>query len=150
MSDEGSPCSPHQHLLWLRLREQRERWPMEMEAVVGGFAIDIYIPSLRVAIEVDGNQHLFNRAQRLRDARRDRAHLEAGLMTIRVHNYQVMGGDGFSVERLVLMLEEREAALNQRGLVPKSTTRFASPSWLQAKDRAARLRRQREWLRQMS
>jgi very-short-patch-repair endonuclease len=76
--------------LWRRLKTSlwgRGLVP-ELEYTVDGDKVDIAIPELRIAIEVDGGYHT-RWEQRLEDERRDNARSKAGWAFIRVTNKEI-------------------------------------------------------------
>jgi very-short-patch-repair endonuclease len=61
-------------------------WVVSSQVVIGPYIADIYIPNLRVVVEVDGGYH----AERIDyDARRDRWMWGNGYRVIRVNNEEV-------------------------------------------------------------
>ena len=58
------------------------------QASIGGFIVDFYCPSLRLAIEVDGSVHRGTEAE-ARDRDRDHHLAATGIRVIRLSNDQV-------------------------------------------------------------
>jgi very-short-patch-repair endonuclease len=56
---------------------------------VNGFEVDFYWPSLRLVVETDGWRYHRPPAAQTRDARRDNAHVAAGLTRLRFTHWQV-------------------------------------------------------------
>jgi len=79
-----------QRELWRRLKRSLRKYGLEpeLEYSVGGDKVDIAIPELKIAVEVDGKYH--NRwEQRCEDERRDDSRRRAGWTPIRATNEEV-------------------------------------------------------------
>lgn len=68
--------------------------------------LDIYFPLLKFAIEVDGGSH---RGQSARDAARDSALADLGIITFRCRNSEVFYDKGDLLNRLELAINQRAA-----------------------------------------
>jgi len=56
---------------------------------LNGFRVDFYWPDLRLVVETDGLRYHRTPSAQLRDARRDRAHVMAGMTPLRFTHYEV-------------------------------------------------------------
>jgi very-short-patch-repair endonuclease len=56
---------------------------------VNGFEVDFFWPDLRLIVETDGLRYHRTPSAQLRDARRDRAHVIAGMTPLRFTHYEV-------------------------------------------------------------
>lgn len=75
-------------VLWGELRKRQiEDLSFRRQHIVAGYIIDFYCPSLRLAIEVDGEVH---DSQQVRDSARDAALSKHGITTIRFRNEEVL------------------------------------------------------------
>lgn len=72
--------------------------PIAMEAglpppltkqMVNGFEVDFFFPDLRLVIETDGLRYHRTALTQARDARRDRAHVLAGMIPLRFTHYEI-------------------------------------------------------------
>jgi very-short-patch-repair endonuclease len=72
--------------------------PIAMEAglplpltkqVVNGFEVDFFWPNLRLVVETDGLRYHRTPSTQARDARRDRAHVLAGMTPLRFTHYEI-------------------------------------------------------------
>lgn len=57
--------------------------------VVNGWEVDFYWPDLRLIVETDGLRYHRTASAQTRDAKRDRAHVLAGMTTLRFTHYEV-------------------------------------------------------------
>jgi very-short-patch-repair endonuclease len=56
---------------------------------VNGFEVDFFWPDLGLVVETDGLRYHRTPSAQLRDARRDRAHVMAGMTPLRFTHYEV-------------------------------------------------------------
>jgi very-short-patch-repair endonuclease len=76
--------------LWSKLRGgQIDGHSFRRQHPAGAYVLDFYCPELRLAIELDGGQHNFDR-HALSDRRRDNWLAERGVRTIRFWNVDVL------------------------------------------------------------
>jgi len=57
--------------------------------VLNGFEVDFFFPGLGLVIETDGLRYHRTPSTQARDARRDRAHLLAGMTPLRFTHYEI-------------------------------------------------------------
>jgi very-short-patch-repair endonuclease len=57
--------------------------------VLNGFEVDFFFPSLGLVIETDGLRYHRTPSTQMRDAKRDRAHVLAGMSPIRFTHYEI-------------------------------------------------------------
>ena len=69
--------------MFLRLVGQARLPVPETQVRLNGYRVDFYWPGQRLVVETDGLRYHRTAATQARDARRDRAHAWAGLMTMR-------------------------------------------------------------------
>lgn len=80
------PTTPEQ-LLWEALRLKRlDGHRFRRQRVIEPYIVDFYCPQAKVAIEVDGESHLW---RSLEDRERDERLLETGVSVVRVTNDEV-------------------------------------------------------------
>ncbi len=53
--------TPQEIILWQQLRKQNLGYVFKRQESMGNFIIDFYCPAKKLAIEVDGSQHLDNK-----------------------------------------------------------------------------------------
>ena len=97
-----------EHTLWRRLRgRQVDGWKFKRQAPHGRYILDFYCADAGLVIEVDGTQHLDNRAEY--DAERT-AHLEReGLKVLRFWNSEVHENIDGVMEAIYLALGRCQA-----------------------------------------
>jgi very-short-patch-repair endonuclease len=50
-------CTPQETLLWSKLKNSQIGFKFRRQHSIGGYIVDFYCPSKRLAIEIDGSQH---------------------------------------------------------------------------------------------
>ena len=75
--------------VWWLLRNRNLGVKFRRQHPIGRFVLDFYCPELRLAIEVDGNQHAAD-AARTRDAARSEALRHQGIRVVRFTNREVL------------------------------------------------------------
>jgi very-short-patch-repair endonuclease len=70
-----------ERLLWRRLKKGVRDEPVWRQTVIHSFIVDFYIPSYRIAIELDGKQH-----DPEKDLQRDKQLFNQGITVLRFHN----------------------------------------------------------------
>ena len=92
--------------LWQRLRrDQLNGLNFRRQHPVGPYVLDFYCPAIRLAIELDGGQHTFDR-QRRHDERRTRWLEASGIRLIRFWNNDVTGNLSGVLESIALIASE--------------------------------------------
>jgi very-short-patch-repair endonuclease len=81
------------------------------------FEIDFWAESLRLAVEVDGRQHL-TPAQRQRDDRRDQVLTDAGVRTLRIHASKVISDPTATLNQIAAVVADRQKELQSRATAP--------------------------------
>ncbi len=82
--------SPPEVRMWVRLRKRTETgFVIRRQHPVGPYVLDFYCPEAKLAIEVDGVQHTFER-EPARDETRDAWLSAKGIETLRVPAVNVM------------------------------------------------------------
>jgi very-short-patch-repair endonuclease len=77
---------------------------------VNRFEVDFFWPDLGLVVETDGLRYHRTPSAQVRDARRDRAHVMAGMTPLRFTHYEVRYEPGrvrLALDRTITMLEER-------------------------------------------
>ncbi|WP_025229163.1 endonuclease domain-containing protein [Fimbriimonas ginsengisoli] len=67
--------------LWKSLRDRRLEFKFRRQYPIGPYTLDFFCPEAGICIEVDGDSHIGREA---RDAFRDQALLDHGIVTIRI------------------------------------------------------------------
>jgi very-short-patch-repair endonuclease len=102
--------------LWAKLRGAQVDGPsFRRQHPAGPYVLDFYCPELRLAVELDGGQHNFDR-HALRDRRRDNWLAERGVRTLRFWNVDV-------VQNLSGVLAVIAATAAERAAKQKTPTR---------------------------
>ncbi|MGA9722013.1 MAG: DUF559 domain-containing protein [Candidatus Binatus sp.] len=79
--------TPQEKILWHALRNDAlGALHFRRQQVIAGYVVDFYCASAKLAVEIDGDSHLY-RAQY--DALRDRVLAEMGIRTLRICNQAV-------------------------------------------------------------
>ena len=111
--------TPQEKKLWRRLKQSRLGVPLEFQAVIAGYIVDIYFPSARLGIEVDGPVH-DNRKEY--DEQRE-SHLKRhGIDLLRVSNEDV-DTDLNSVVRLVRGCLDRSGSTMRNAITVREIAR---------------------------
>lgn len=77
--------TPQETILWEYLRLKRfNNLRFRQQAVIGGYIVDFYCPSIKLIIELDGYMH-----NKEKDHIRDNNLLRLGYKTIRFHNKEI-------------------------------------------------------------
>ena len=97
--------TPEEVLLWARLRNNQLGLKFKRQHSVGPYILDFYCPDIKLAIELDGFQHLDNKEY---DEERNRYLLCLEIKTIRFWN--------------------NEVSVNMEGVIQKVVSELSSPS----------------------
>lgn len=94
--------------LWSQIRGKRLGFAFKRQVPVGPYVLDFYCAEAKLAIEVDGEQHL-NQASR--DAHRDAWVKERGIVTLRIPSLDLFDASrkdcGLWPDRIRAICEER-------------------------------------------
>ncbi len=93
-------------LLWRELRGKRGGLKFRRQHPVGAYVLDLYCPSVRLAVEVDGKAHDMGDGP-ARDERRDAFLAERGIEVIRVAAQRVLDSPEESAEAIVRLCQAR-------------------------------------------
>jgi|GEM_PF-720426 len=114
--------------LWQAIRCSRTGYKFHRQSLVYGYIVDFYCRSLRVAIEVDGSVHL-QPEMALRDAKKNHALAEAGVVLLRFENQDVLDFISVVLTRIksecgaCARLKALKASQNQTQNIPSSSSR---------------------------
>jgi very-short-patch-repair endonuclease len=98
-----------EQLLWFHLRrKQIAGVQFFRQRPVGEFILDFYAPSIRLAIEVDGGQHL-DAVRMEADKHRTASLGKFGIMVIRFDNFQVLKETGVVLEEVHRVICDRKS-----------------------------------------
>lgn len=98
-----------EQLLWFHLRrKQMDGVQFFRQRPVGEFILDFYAPSIHLAIEVDGGQHL-DAAQMEMDRQRTVCLEKFGIAVIRFDNLQVLKETGVVLEEVHRIIQHRKS-----------------------------------------
>ena len=78
--------TPQEVLLWARIRKNQLGFKFKRQHSIGPYILDFYSPEKRLAIELDGSQHLDNKEY---DTERDNFLLGHEIKTLRFWNNEV-------------------------------------------------------------
>lgn len=103
--------TPIERTIWNQLKNRQFRglWFTNQE-VVGRYILDFYCEEKKIAVEVDGGDHL-HRKRQYADMRRDFELEKSGIRVVRINSHAVKNDLLFSLERIALAA----------GLMPLST-----------------------------
>jgi len=92
--------------LWSKLRrKQLHGLQFYRQKTLGNFIVDLYCPSARLVIEIDGGQHYTEEGQ-AQDSRRDAYLNDMGLSVLRFSNLDVLGNMDGVIAEIVRHLEK--------------------------------------------
>ncbi len=78
--------TPQEVLLWARLRRNQLGFKFKRQHSIGPYILDFYCPDKKIAVELDGSQHLDNKEY---DQERDNYLLGLEIKTLRFWNNEV-------------------------------------------------------------
>lgn len=81
-------ATPEEVILWKYLRKDQLGVRFRRQYGVGKYIVDFYCPKLRIAIELDGNQH-YTKEGLMYDANREAFMNDLGIKTLRFENWRV-------------------------------------------------------------
>ena len=95
-----------EELLWSRLRQSRSGFKFKRQHSIGPYILDFYCPEKRLAVELDGRQHVENK-----DYDVERAHYlrEFGIKIVRFWNSEVDDNIEAALKRIMQELNLRPA-----------------------------------------
>ena len=97
--------------LWSALRNRKlDQHKFRRQFTLGPYVLDFYCPALRLAVEVDGGQHLEAEGL-LRDKARTAFLQSKGVAVFRYTNLEVLQNLPGVVEALLAVVKEREEGL---------------------------------------
>ena len=102
-------------ILWSRLKgRQLLGYKFRRQFSVGSYILDFYCPSLRLAIEIDGESH-FNPEAKEYDSRRQRFIESLGISVVRFTNTDVRENLDGVLQMLARMIAEQEKVVPRAG-----------------------------------
>jgi len=104
----------HEELLWYRVRNNQLGYRFFRQYGAGPYILDFYCPKLRLAIEVDGDQHGEPEAI-LYDKERELYLRGLDIKVIRFGNVEVMNGMDHVLERILKALNSPDPSYIKRG-----------------------------------
>lgn len=87
----------HETILWTKLRQGQFEFKFKRQHSIGPYILDFYCPSKKLAIELDGSQHVENKEY---DAERSSYLNELGIKVIRFWNNEVGASIDFVMEKI--------------------------------------------------
>ena len=94
--------------LWQKLRNRQLGVDFRRQHPAGSFVLDFYCPTLRLAVELDGGQHMEARHE-ARDQQRDRWLSERGVLVLRFWNFDITQNLKGVLEIIALKVGELQA-----------------------------------------
>ena len=104
-------------VLWWLVRSRQMGVKFRRQHPIDPYVLDFYCYELRLAVEVDGGQHV-STAGRARDARRTAALAARGIQVLRFSNLEVLQETGAVAEAIWRACQKRRAALDQSPSTP--------------------------------
>jgi very-short-patch-repair endonuclease len=83
---------------WHKSRHNQLGFRVRRQYPIGPYVLDFYIPRARIAVEIDGEQHL-NRVDK--DKARDEFLAEFGILTLRLPSIKLFDDDSFEAHHFV-------------------------------------------------
>lgn len=102
----SNPPEP-ERVLWQHLRSAQLGIKFRRQHSIGSFILDFYAPTMRLAIELDGESHYISNNSRTHDAQRDAVLAAHGVTTLRFTNEEVTR----NIEGVITRIQERIASL---------------------------------------
>ena len=97
--------------MWSALRNRKlDQHKFRRQFTLGPYVLDFYCPALRLAVEVDGGQHMEDEGL-LRDKARTAFLQSKGVTVFRYTNLEVLHNLPGVVEALLAVVKEREKGL---------------------------------------
>jgi very-short-patch-repair endonuclease len=93
------PSSPAEEFLWTLLRGSQLGVSFQRQKVLHGYIVDFWCPSLRLAIELDGQHHL---SRRQKDRARDQFLNDHGVRVLRFPSRLLFQDPGFVLDQIRL------------------------------------------------
>jgi len=93
--------TPQEVILWAHLRGTQLGFKFKRQHSIGPYILDFYCPDKKLAIELDGAQHLDNKEY---DQERDNYLLVLGIQTIRFWNSEIDGNIEKALNRIRICL----------------------------------------------
>lgn len=79
-----------ERILWSKLnRKQMNGYRFRRQASIGKYIVDFYCPKLKLAIEVDGDQHFWKRGTIEYDQKRQKEIESLGIKFLRFETYEI-------------------------------------------------------------
>lgn len=94
-------------VLWQRLRAEQLGAKFRRQYSIGNAIVDFYAPSVRLAIELDGESHYTDARARARDAERDALLACDDILVLRFTNVEVMRNLNGVCERIAGVVRQR-------------------------------------------
>ncbi|MDO8565250.1 MAG: endonuclease domain-containing protein [bacterium] len=98
--------TPEEALLWQKLRQRKLGPKFKRQHSVGPYILDFYCPERRLAIELDGFQHVENKGY---DKERSNYLSDLGIKVVRFWNSEVSDNIDFVLSKISLELSLRPA-----------------------------------------
>ncbi|RLA13294.1 MAG: hypothetical protein DRQ59_05645 [Gammaproteobacteria bacterium] len=113
-----------EYRLWRQIRNrQQEGWKFRRQMPFDHYIADFVCAELKLIIEIDGGQHA---EARLYDDERTEYLQSKGYQVVRFWNNEVLGNTDGVLERIVMILAQREKELNAPSPQPSAKRRTAS------------------------
>lgn len=91
-----------EQLLWYYLKGKNlEDYKFRRQYSIGDYIVDFYCPTLRLAIEIDGDSHFVDSDAMVYDQKREKFLTEHNIKIIRFHNSDVMRNSNAVVNKIL-------------------------------------------------
>lgn len=111
-------------ILWSRIRHRRlGGLKCKRQVPIGGYIVDFLIEEAKLIIELDGEQHGYDRNAAY-DAERDSFLRREGYEVLRFWNEEVYKNLGYVMDRILLVAVERMKNLEMADPSPETASRF--------------------------
>ncbi|OGE80955.1 MAG: hypothetical protein A2826_00310 [Candidatus Doudnabacteria bacterium RIFCSPHIGHO2_01_FULL_43_23] len=77
-------------IIWEKLRNRQTGVKFRRQFSVYNYVLDFYAPTIKLALEIDGDSHYRDSNARSNDKKKDRALSEIGIKVLRFTNYEIM------------------------------------------------------------
>lgn len=96
-------------ILWQKIRDRQLGVRFRRQYVSGARIFDFYVPEIKLALEIDGDSHFLNPADRLRELNRDKQLADTGVTVLRFTNSDVMKNLPGVIASILAVIAARQA-----------------------------------------
>lgn len=102
-------------LIWQKLRNRNHEYKFRRQYGIGNFIVDFYCPEVKLAIEIDGETHIYDKQNRIDRLREDYMR-RVGAITIRYTNNDVYESRDLVIGDIIKTCDELKDKRNKERL----------------------------------